>query len=227
MDQVSYRSVGSDEITDESASVLEDRWSSSEEEASDPQAQCLAAPQAPLPTYKQRFDEFKKLFKELPESERLIVDYPCALQRDILLQGRLYLSENWLCFYSNVFRGTKIILTLKDVVTMTREKTARLIPNAIQVCTSTDKYFFTSFSAREKSYLGVFRMWQNTLLDKVRPCFTHLLFLYKVTKLQTRAASGQSRYSMCYAFHTSVTCVKKKKTCPQDKHFTCITNDCH
>lgn len=36
-------------------------------------------------------------------------DYPCALQRDILLQGRLYLSENCLCFYSNVFRGTKVM----------------------------------------------------------------------------------------------------------------------
>lgn len=36
-------------------------------------------------------------------------DYPCALQRDILLQGRLYLSENWLCFYSHVFWGTKVI----------------------------------------------------------------------------------------------------------------------
>lgn len=31
-------------------------------------------------------------------------DYSCALQKDILLQGRLYLSENWLCFYSNIFR---------------------------------------------------------------------------------------------------------------------------
>ncbi|CAJ1082149.1 protein Aster-C isoform X2 [Xyrichtys novacula] len=167
MDQVSYRSVAaSDDITDESVSLVEDRWSSDEEETSDPQGQCLAAPQTPLPTYKQRFEEFKKLFKELPETERLIVDYPCALQRDILLQGRLYLSENWLCFYSNVFRGTKIVLTLKDIQTMTREKTARLIPNAIQVCTSTDKLFFTSFSAREKSYLGVFRMWQNVLLNK-------------------------------------------------------------
>lgn len=37
-----------------------------------------------------------------------ITDYPCALQRDILLQGRLYLSESWLCFYSQVFRGTKV-----------------------------------------------------------------------------------------------------------------------
>lgn len=167
MDQVSTRSVvGSDDITDESTSLVDARWSSDEDESSDPQGQCLAAPPAPLPTYKQRVDEFKKLFKELPESERLIVDYPCALQRDILLQGRLYLSENWLCFYSNVFRGTKIVLTLKNITTMTREKTARLIPNAIQVCTSAEKLFFTSFSAREKSYQGVFRMWQNTLLDK-------------------------------------------------------------
>ncbi|XP_034004133.1 protein Aster-C [Trematomus bernacchii] len=168
MDQLSPRSaVGSEDITDDSTSMLDVQWSSDEElSSSDPQGQCLLAPQSPLPTYKQRLDEFKKLFRELPESERLIVDYPCALQRDILLQGRLYLAENWLCFYSNVFRGTKITMTLKDIMSMTREKTARLIPNAIQVCTATDKFFFTSFSAREKSYQGVFRMWQNTLLDK-------------------------------------------------------------
>ncbi|XP_068437997.1 protein Aster-C [Clinocottus analis] len=167
MEQVSSLSgLGSDDVTVESTSLVEDNFSSDEGESSDPQGQCLAAPQTPLPTYKQRLDEFKKLFKEVPETEILIVDYPCALQRDILLQGRLYLAENWICFYSNVFRGTKIVLTLKDIMTMTREKTARLIPNAIQICTSTEKFFFTSFSAREKSYQGVFRMWQNTLLDK-------------------------------------------------------------
>lgn len=27
----------------------------------------------------------------------------CALQRDILIQGRLYISPNWLCFYANLF----------------------------------------------------------------------------------------------------------------------------
>ncbi|RVE58822.1 hypothetical protein OJAV_G00197680 [Oryzias javanicus] len=165
MDQVTDRSgMGSDDVADETESP-DTKWSS-EEEILDPQGQLSAAPQPPMWSYKQRLDEFKKLFKELPETEILIVDYPCALQRDILLQGRLYLSENWICFYSNVFRGTKIILTLKDIITMSREKTARLIPNAIQICTNTEKYFFTSFSAREKSYLGVFRMWQNTLMDK-------------------------------------------------------------
>ncbi|XP_060950252.1 protein Aster-C [Limanda limanda] len=170
MDQVSSRSgLGSDDITDETTSMVDVTWSS-EEDSSDPQAQCLAAPTTPQQTYKQKYDEFKKLFKELPESERLIVDYPCALQREILLQGRLYLSDNWLCFYSNVFRGTKITLTLKDITTMSREKTARLIPNAIQVCMGSEKFFFTSFSGREKSYQTVFRMWQNTLLSKPLTC---------------------------------------------------------
>ncbi|KAM9839329.1 protein Aster-C isoform 2-T2 [Aulostomus maculatus] len=167
MDQLSNRSgVGSDDVTDETASLADIRWSSEEDEGPELQGQCLAAPQTPLPSYKQRCDEFKKLFKEVPESEKLLLDYPCALQRDILLQGRLYLTENWLGFYSNVFWGTKITLNLKDIKNMTREKTARLIPNAIQISTSVERYFFTSFSAREKSYLGIFRLWQNILLEK-------------------------------------------------------------
>ncbi|XP_026114048.1 GRAM domain-containing protein 1B-like isoform X2 [Carassius auratus] len=119
------------------------------------------------PTYKQRNEDFRKLFKQLPDSERLIVDYSCALQRDILLQGRLYLSENWICFYSNIFRWeTLLTVKLKDVCSMTKEKTARLIPNAIQLCTDSEKHFFTSFGARDRTYMMMFRLWQNALLDK-------------------------------------------------------------
>ncbi|XP_016338161.1 GRAM domain-containing protein 1A-like isoform X2 [Sinocyclocheilus anshuiensis] len=119
------------------------------------------------PTYKQRNEDFRKLFKKLPDTERLIVDYSCALQRDILLQGRLYLSENWLCFYSNIFRWeTTITILLKDVTSLTKEKTAKLIPNAIQINTEHEKHFFTSFGARDRSYMMIFRLWQNALMDK-------------------------------------------------------------
>ncbi|XP_067827130.1 protein Aster-B-like isoform X1 [Heptranchias perlo] len=119
------------------------------------------------PTYKQRNEDFRKLFKQLPDTERLIVDYSCALQRDILLQGRLYLSENWICFYSNIFRWeTLLTVRLKDVCSMTKEKTARLIPNAVQVCTDTEKHFFTSFGARDRTFMMMFRLWQNALLEK-------------------------------------------------------------
>ncbi|XP_074157327.1 protein Aster-C isoform X2 [Sminthopsis crassicaudata] len=118
-------------------------------------------------TYKYRNEEFKRQFSHLPESERLVVDYACALQKDILLQGRLYLSENWLCFHSNIFRWeTTISIALKDITFMTKEKTARLIPNAIQIVTESEKFFFTSFGARDRSYLSIFRLWQNVLLDK-------------------------------------------------------------
>ncbi|KAI3373482.1 hypothetical protein L3Q82_021950 [Scortum barcoo] len=119
------------------------------------------------PTYKQRSEDFRKLFKQLPDTERLIVDYSCALQRDILLQGRLYLSENWICFYSNIFRWeTLLMVRLKDICSMTKEKTARLIPNAIQLCTDNEKHFLTSFGARDRTYMMMFRLWQNALLEK-------------------------------------------------------------
>ncbi|XP_064351238.1 protein Aster-C isoform X2 [Camelus dromedarius] len=118
-------------------------------------------------TYKDRNEEYKRQFTHLPDTEKLIADYACALQRDILLQGRLYLSENWLCFHSNIFRWeTTISIALKNITFMTKEKTARLIPNAIQIVTEGEKFFFTSFGARDRSYLSIFRLWQNVLLDK-------------------------------------------------------------
>ncbi|XP_064412786.1 protein Aster-C [Latimeria chalumnae] len=121
----------------------------------------------PSATYKQRSEEFKRQFRQVPEADRLIVDYACALQKDILLQGRLYLSENWLCFHSNIFGWeTLITIALKDISSMTKEKTARLIPNAIQISTNNEKFFFTSFANRDKSFLTVFRMWQNVLMGE-------------------------------------------------------------
>uniref|UniRef100_A0A3Q3JMD2 VASt domain-containing protein n=1 Tax=Monopterus albus TaxID=43700 RepID=A0A3Q3JMD2_MONAL len=125
------------------------------------------------PTYKQRNEDFRKLFKQLPDTERLIVDYSCALQRDILLQGRLYLSENWICFYSNIFRWETLLTVrlIKDICSMKKEKTARLIPNAIQVCTDTEKHFFTSFGARDRTYMMMFRLWQNEYLKPLSKPF--------------------------------------------------------
>lgn len=31
------------------------------------------------------------------------LDYGCALQREILVQGRIYISENHICFHANIF----------------------------------------------------------------------------------------------------------------------------
>ncbi|XP_069702511.1 protein Aster-B-like isoform X3 [Periplaneta americana] len=119
------------------------------------------------PTYKSRSEDFKRIFKDVPPEERLIVDYSCALQKDILVHGRLYVSQNYLCFYANIFRWeTSVSLRWKDVTAITKEKTALVIPNAILVCTEGEKLFFTSFGARDKTYLMLFRVWQNALMDQ-------------------------------------------------------------
>ncbi|XP_037959633.1 protein Aster-B-like isoform X2 [Teleopsis dalmanni] len=119
------------------------------------------------PNYKSRSQDFKKLFKEVPNDERLIVDYSCALQRDILVQGRLYVSQNYVCFHANIFGWeTYLSINWKDVTSITKEKTALVIPNAISICTNKEKYFFATFTTRDKAFLMLFRVWQNTLMNK-------------------------------------------------------------
>jgi len=53
------------------------------------------------------------------------------------------------------------MIPCKDIVKITKEKTALVIPNAIQVYTRDEKYYFTSFAARDKTFL---------VLDRVRKC---------------------------------------------------------
>ncbi|XP_050713278.1 protein Aster-B-like isoform X3 [Eriocheir sinensis] len=119
------------------------------------------------PTYKSRSEDLKRLFKDLPSDERLIVDYSCALQKDILVHGRLYVTPNYFCFYSKIFGWeTFVSIKSKDIVAMTKEKTALVIPNAVEIRTEGEKHFFTSFASRDKTYLMLFRIWQNALMDQ-------------------------------------------------------------
>ncbi|CAG2104105.1 unnamed protein product [Medioppia subpectinata] len=121
------------------------------------------------PSYKTRHEEFKRLFSNLvPNNERLVVDYSCALQKEILVHGRLYLSLNYISFYANIFKWeTSLVIKCRDITSLTKANTARVIPNAIQVVTTSgDKYVFTSFGARDKTYVMLFRIWQNALLDQ-------------------------------------------------------------
>ncbi len=42
---------------------------------------------------KRRNRDFHALFKSVPDDDYLIEDYSCALQREILAHGRVYISE--------------------------------------------------------------------------------------------------------------------------------------
>lgn len=121
------------------------------------------------PNYKSRSDEFHKLFcDKIPKTERLVADYACALHREILLQGRIYISINYIAFYSNIFTWiTKLVIRLRDISEITKANTAKIIPNAIQIITNKrEKHVFASFVQRDKSYVMLLRIWQNNLMNE-------------------------------------------------------------
>lgn len=72
-----------------------------------------------------------------------------------------------MCFHANIFGWeTYLCVKWKSVTAISKEKTALVIPNAILISTDAEKYFITSFAARDKTYLMLFRIWQNALMNK-------------------------------------------------------------
>jgi hypothetical protein len=92
----------------------------------------------------------------------VLTDYGCALQRDILIQGRLYISENHLCFHANIFGWvTDLIIPVSGIAAVEKKMTAFVIPNAIGIAEQNNKHTFASFLARDTAYDVIYSVWRN------------------------------------------------------------------
>lgn len=97
--------------------------------------------------------QYHKIFKEVGKDEPLKQSYTCALQRDILYQGRMFVSDNWICFHSKVFgKDTKISIPVVSVTFIKKTKTALLVPNALVIETASYQHVFVSFLSRNTTY---------------------------------------------------------------------------
>ncbi|KAK3098707.1 hypothetical protein FSP39_022252 [Pinctada imbricata] len=112
---------------------------------------------------KSRNEKFHKLFKIVPEHEFPIDYFSCAFISDnfMLLQGNLYTSQNWFCFYSRI-RGRGRLIPMEKVISITREKTALVFPNAIGFQTAAEKYVFGSFLTRDSTYKFLVKLWKQS-----------------------------------------------------------------
>ncbi|XP_022255241.1 GRAM domain-containing protein 1B-like [Limulus polyphemus] len=110
---------------------------------------------------------FHSLFSNIPDSERLVIDYSCALHQEVIIRGRLYVSQNYFCFYGNLWNSdTLLTIRCYDISSMNKDNTTPSGPNSIQICTEDLEYHFSSFSARNEAYFTLFRVWQNALADQ-------------------------------------------------------------
>ncbi|KAK5941630.1 hypothetical protein PMZ80_005579 [Knufia obscura] len=111
---------------------------------------------------KPRNRAFHQQFRSVPDDDFLIEDYSCALQKEILLAGRIYISEGHICFSSNILGWvTTLIISFEEIVSIEKENTAIVIPNAIAVQTLHARHTFRSLLSREATYdlmIGIWRV---------------------------------------------------------------------
>ncbi|XP_023821311.1 GRAM domain-containing protein 2B [Oryzias latipes] len=99
---------------------------------------------------------FHKLFPEIPEEENLTHTFTCALQKEVLYHGKLFVSEHHVCFHSSVlFTDTKVVIPVSSVSQVKKQNSA-LSMLSIQTSTA-EKYSFASLRNREMCY----RLLQN------------------------------------------------------------------
>ncbi|RDL31361.1 Uncharacterized protein BP5553_09570 [Venustampulla echinocandica] len=110
---------------------------------------------------KKRNRDFHSLFKSVPDDDYLIEDYSCALQREILAHGRLYVSEGHLCFSSNIFGWvTTLVMSFDEIVSVEKRSTALVFKNGLMISTLHAKNIFASFTSRDSTYDLIVGIWK-------------------------------------------------------------------
>ena len=124
-------------------------------------------------SYRSKNEELHRLFKQIPADAMLVDDCSCAMQKKILVHGRMYVTQEHLCFHSNIFGfETSVVIRLADVDSITPEKTAHIIPNALRVVVTSEPngsgkekpYWFTSFISRNTTLNILMKIRQNVLM---------------------------------------------------------------
>ncbi|KAJ3199788.1 Peptide-methionine (S)-S-oxide reductase [Entophlyctis luteolus] len=119
------------------------------------------------------------LFPEIDSVENpiTVIDvYSCALEKDILWQGRLYLTSTHIGFHGVIFGKTeRLVVNLRDVISIEKKLIAGMFPNAIKltllersvrsfyhslVDADHAQYTFGSFLKRDSAYFDISTQWK-------------------------------------------------------------------
>ncbi|KAF8955111.1 Sterol 3-beta-glucosyltransferase [Entomortierella lignicola] len=97
----------------------------------------------------QSQEYFRKEFS-LPEGEALADSYSGHLLRVFPVNGRVYLSDNYICFRGARFKSnTKVILPLEDVIQLENHHGTQFYFHGIVIHTRTDEEIHFEFSSKE------------------------------------------------------------------------------
>ncbi|XP_078054895.1 GRAM domain-containing protein 2B isoform X2 [Mustelus asterias] len=94
---------------------------------------------------------FYKQFKDI--NENVIDSFKCALHKEVPYHGKMYVSDNYICFYSSILKETKLVVPVAAVISLKKQNTALLVPNALSIKTTEgEKHLFGSLRTREMTF---------------------------------------------------------------------------
>lgn len=69
------------------------------------------------------------------------LDFTCAWLNEVLLHGRMYVTEKHVCFHSKVIWTYTIVIPLQDIVVMDKKVVGGIFDNAMEIETQEKKVF--------------------------------------------------------------------------------------
>lgn len=122
---------------------------------------------APLVQYSdsslmRRNEELHTLLKSVPKSDMVLHMTTCALKRDVLIQGRLYLTQNRVCFYSSIMGFTTVfVIQLANVNQMHCRRLPLHVSMVFYMVDGSQNVFKMFIKGATKTYSAIKAAWLN------------------------------------------------------------------
>ncbi|GAM21889.1 hypothetical protein SAMD00019534_050640 [Acytostelium subglobosum LB1] len=95
---------------------------------------------------------FHQIFSAIPNDEKLIEEYSCSYNEGGSVSiGRLYISQHHVS-YAPKIGSTQIVVPIKDITNISKKYSVYLFPNAIEINTNSQRYFFSAFLSRDLAF---------------------------------------------------------------------------
>jgi len=115
----------------------------------------------PFYLFQKETNSLMKLFPGLPDLERVLEVYSCSLNAglsELQSQGSLYFTGQYLCFI-NTAGDIKEMIAFREITDLA--KNATKMNTSIEIHTTHQKYLFSFFLVRDKTFNMMTLIWKN------------------------------------------------------------------
>ncbi|KAJ3193988.1 hypothetical protein HK101_003697 [Irineochytrium annulatum] len=111
--------------------------------------------------WEKKNKELHRLLKSVPKSDYVVEVFAIALQRDIVIQGKIFLTQNRICFHSNILGFLNVLVIHLNSVKDIKKHKSSPFHSTIIVDTADGTHSFKTLINEEKIYRSLKSAWDN------------------------------------------------------------------